>query len=270
MQQRRLRLGDILDDYCPRERRITNHAVVAMIEDDIRQTRCTTCDTEHEFKQAKLPTLRKKKESVSAAYKEVLAGVVKDANGVPAPAASGPAQPEAAQPAAVPAPAPSAPVAEPAPRAAAPVTPSPAGLPPEPDRAEGAAEAGNEDAEGTESAEVEAARVHRRLIRATLPRPENHQVVRPVPSSRCVSRRAAPASSARRARGRRVRARAARGNVNAGGARRGGSPATTRAAAPRGDAGTGRPDAHRGTGRRSRPGTARSTRSRLIGTSADE
>ena len=31
MQQRQLRLGDILDDYCPRERRVTNHAVVAMI-----------------------------------------------------------------------------------------------------------------------------------------------------------------------------------------------------------------------------------------------
>lgn len=48
MQQRRLRLGDILDDYCPRERRITNHVVVAMIEDDVRQTRCTTCDADHE------------------------------------------------------------------------------------------------------------------------------------------------------------------------------------------------------------------------------
>ena len=34
MEQRRLRLGDILDDYCPRERRVTNHAVVAMIEED--------------------------------------------------------------------------------------------------------------------------------------------------------------------------------------------------------------------------------------------
>src|SRR6478752_6614382 len=61
MQQRRLRLGDILDDYCPRERRITNHVVVAMIEDDVRQTRCSTCDAEHEYKQAKAPTLRRKK-----------------------------------------------------------------------------------------------------------------------------------------------------------------------------------------------------------------
>ena len=61
MQQRRVRLGDILDDYCPRERRITNHAVVAMIEDEVKQTRCTTCDADHEYKQAKVPPPRKKK-----------------------------------------------------------------------------------------------------------------------------------------------------------------------------------------------------------------
>ena len=67
MQQRRLRLGDILDDYCPRERRITNHAVVAMIDDEIRQTRCTTCDAEHEYKQARVPPSRRKKTGESAA-----------------------------------------------------------------------------------------------------------------------------------------------------------------------------------------------------------
>jgi hypothetical protein len=61
MQQRRVRLGDILDDYCPRERRITNHAVVAMIEDEVKQTRCTTCDADHEYKQAKVPLSRRKK-----------------------------------------------------------------------------------------------------------------------------------------------------------------------------------------------------------------
>jgi len=61
MQQRRVRLGDILDDYCPRERRVTNHAVVAMVEDDVKQTRCTTCDAEHEYKHAKVPITRRKK-----------------------------------------------------------------------------------------------------------------------------------------------------------------------------------------------------------------
>src|SRR5450756_584019 len=75
MQQRRLRLGDVLDDYCPRERRLTNHAIVAMIDDEIKQTRCTTCDTEHEFKRGKMPTLRRKKDTVSTAYKEVLEAV---------------------------------------------------------------------------------------------------------------------------------------------------------------------------------------------------
>lgn len=65
-QQRQLRLGDILDDYCPRERRVTNHAVVAMIGDDVKQTRCTTCDAEHEYKHAKVPRQRKKAESPAA------------------------------------------------------------------------------------------------------------------------------------------------------------------------------------------------------------
>lgn len=60
MQQRQLRLGDILDDYCPRERRLTNHAVVAMVGDEVKQTRCTTCDADHEYKQAKVPRQRRK------------------------------------------------------------------------------------------------------------------------------------------------------------------------------------------------------------------
>lgn len=55
MEQRPLRLGDIVDDYCPRERRITNHAVVALVGDEIRQTRCSTCDVEHVYKQARAP-----------------------------------------------------------------------------------------------------------------------------------------------------------------------------------------------------------------------
>ena len=61
MQQRRVRLGDILDDYCPRERRITNHAVVAMLEDRVKQTRCTTCDADHEYREGKLPAPRRRK-----------------------------------------------------------------------------------------------------------------------------------------------------------------------------------------------------------------
>ena len=67
MQQRRVRLGDILDDYCPRERRVTNHVVAAMVGDDVKHTRCTTCDVDHEYKHARVPPARKKKDGVLAA-----------------------------------------------------------------------------------------------------------------------------------------------------------------------------------------------------------
>jgi hypothetical protein len=164
MQQRRLRLGDILDDYCPRERRVTNHAVVAMVDDDVRQTRCTTCDAEHEFKQGKMPTLRRKKDATSAAYREVLAAVTGDA-----PVLAAPAPPREEIP--------TASAADETERAASATPPDAQPLEAADDR-----EAPEDGArEESEVGETEAVRVHRRLIRATLPRPENHAVERPIP-----------------------------------------------------------------------------------------
>jgi hypothetical protein len=71
--ERQLRLGDILDDYCPRERRVTNHAVVAMVGPDVKQTRCSTCETEHEYKHAKVPRQRRKSEKPAALFSQVAA-----------------------------------------------------------------------------------------------------------------------------------------------------------------------------------------------------
>ena len=67
MEQRPLRLGDIVDDYCTRERRVTNHAIVAIIGDEVKQTRCTTCDADHEYKQARVPPPRRKKDALHPA-----------------------------------------------------------------------------------------------------------------------------------------------------------------------------------------------------------
>src|SRR5918996_401840 len=93
MEQRRLRLGDTVDDYCPRERRVTNHAVVAMIEEDIKQTRCTTCDAEHAYKAARVPKRRTKKGTPAALYKEVLAGAgVQDEADPPVPTCAVPVE----------------------------------------------------------------------------------------------------------------------------------------------------------------------------------
>jgi hypothetical protein len=86
MEQRPLRLGDIVDDYCPRERRITNHAIVALVGDVIRQTRCQTCDAEHVFKEAKVPrrlVARKREDEVPATTPAAPAGVVETNDAAP-------------------------------------------------------------------------------------------------------------------------------------------------------------------------------------------
>jgi hypothetical protein len=158
MDQRPLRLGDILDDYCPRERRVTNHAVVAMIEDEVRQTRCTTCEAEHVYKGGKAPRSRAKKGSPAALYKEVLAGM---------PEAEGAAAPPPVR-------APEPDVPERVVEAAA--EPAPAEYAAPPAIVETSPEAG----EATPPP-VEDGPVHRPLIRATLPRIEGQKEARPIP-----------------------------------------------------------------------------------------
>src|SRR5919206_5337343 len=106
MQQRQLRLGDILDDYCPRERRVTNHAVVAMVGDDVKQTRCTTCDAEHEYKHAKVPRQRKKSESPAALHAQIAAGAPKRIAHETTPSGDPEAESSSPHPEPVPAPAP--------------------------------------------------------------------------------------------------------------------------------------------------------------------
>ena len=165
MEQRRVRLGDIVDDYCTRERRVTNHAVVAIVEDQIQLTRCTTCDTEHPYKAARVPRRRKKTEA-GALYEQVLAG--RDRDGAIEDAAAAEAR-LAAQGADV------EPHAEPGAIAEARLAGAPAQeLPgPEPE-----ARAAHDQPDGPVP---EDGAVRRPLIRATLPRPEGQQIVRQPP-----------------------------------------------------------------------------------------
>jgi hypothetical protein len=181
MEQRRLRLGDILDDYCPRERRVTNHAVVAMIEENVKQTRCTTCDAEHPYKGARVPRQRKK-ETPAALYKEVLAGMP-EADDTPALAVAG-SVPVAATPTLV------APYDLPVDVVPALDSAAP-DLAPVNNRAEDVTPAMHSDDNDQRDDVVGAppfddmpavdGPVHRPLIRATLPRPEGQKDARPVP-----------------------------------------------------------------------------------------
>jgi hypothetical protein len=185
MQQRQLRLGDILDDYCPRERRVTNHAVVAMIGEDVKQTRCTTCDADHEYKHAKVPRQRRKSETPAALYSQVLANAPKrvshDSGSNGSEGGPGhPAEPEDLD-ATADADAEQSVTDEPD-EIGAPIAASPAAavadqdqsVPVDEDGDEGELEDGRDDEEDGP--------VHRPLIRASLPRTEGQQPpTRPIP-----------------------------------------------------------------------------------------
>jgi translation initiation factor IF-2 len=175
MEKRRLRLGDILDDYCPRERRITNHAVVAMIDDEVKQTRCTTCDADHEYKQAKVPPARRKKLD-GAALGDGAEAMLRRPEPEPEPDAEAidiaevaeteplEAEPVEAEPVEV------SPAQEPVDGVViADESPAPAAVE-EPSSEEPLAASGEDDGP-----------VHRRLIRATLPRPEGQVPERKLP-----------------------------------------------------------------------------------------
>ncbi|MGH9594916.1 MAG: hypothetical protein ACRD5L_17625 [Bryobacteraceae bacterium] len=79
-----LRLGDVIDDYCVKCRRVTNHAVVSLIKGDAAKVRCRTCYGDHDYRHEQAPPSKKDLKK-AALFNAVLSG---------APAALGAGPPE--------------------------------------------------------------------------------------------------------------------------------------------------------------------------------
>jgi len=75
---RDIRLGDDIDDFCVRCKRITNHAVVSVISAVPAKVRCRTCHSDHDYRheQAPPPKVDARK---AALFQEVLKKVNPDA-----------------------------------------------------------------------------------------------------------------------------------------------------------------------------------------------
>lgn len=73
-----LRLGDTIDDYCVKCRRITNHSIVSMLNGEPAKMRCRTCYHEHDYRHEEPPPSKRdpKKEAL---FKEVLSSISPDA-----------------------------------------------------------------------------------------------------------------------------------------------------------------------------------------------
>ncbi|HXN48143.1 MAG TPA: hypothetical protein VN893_15960 [Bryobacteraceae bacterium] len=67
------RLGDDIDDFCVKCRRLTNHSIVSLMGTQPAKMRCRTCYHEHDFRNGEAPP--KKDTKKEALFKQVLATV---------------------------------------------------------------------------------------------------------------------------------------------------------------------------------------------------
>ena len=70
-----LRLGDEIDDYCVKCRRLTNHSIVSMVETKAAKVRCRTCYSDHDFRNEQAPPSKKELARQKELFNAVLAGV---------------------------------------------------------------------------------------------------------------------------------------------------------------------------------------------------
>jgi hypothetical protein len=71
---RDFRLGDVLDDYCVKCRRLTNHSIVSLIAAKAAKVRCRTCYSDHDYRNEQIPPSKKDMKK-AALFNQVLAGV---------------------------------------------------------------------------------------------------------------------------------------------------------------------------------------------------
>ena len=78
---RDIRLGDDIDDFCVRCKRVMNHAVVSVMNGQAAKVRCRTCHSDHDYRheQAPPPKVDPRK---AALFNEVLKKVDPDGNPV--------------------------------------------------------------------------------------------------------------------------------------------------------------------------------------------
>lgn len=71
-----LRLGDIIDDYCVKCRRLTNHAIVSLLNSAAAKVRCRTCYSDHDYRNEQAPPSKKELLKQKELFNAVLAATV--------------------------------------------------------------------------------------------------------------------------------------------------------------------------------------------------
>jgi hypothetical protein len=78
-----LRLGDVIDDFCVKCRRLTNHSIVSLLSGSAAKVRCRTCYSDHDYRNEQAPPSKKELAKQKELYNAVLAGASASAQAAP-------------------------------------------------------------------------------------------------------------------------------------------------------------------------------------------
>ena len=73
---RDFRLGDVIDDFCVKCRRLTNHAIVSLLDGQAAKVRCRTCYNDHDYRHEQAPPSKKELLKQKELFNAVLSGVL--------------------------------------------------------------------------------------------------------------------------------------------------------------------------------------------------
>ena len=87
MAERPPRLGDVIDDYCPKCRLLLNHDVASLYAEAVAKVTCRTCHNTHDYRNAQVPAKRPSKKALEkrSLMDQVLAGIPAPPPPPPAP-----------------------------------------------------------------------------------------------------------------------------------------------------------------------------------------
>jgi len=87
MTEQSLRLGDLIDDYCPRCKLLLNHAIASLMDGQAVKVICKTCYTEHAYRHGEGG--KKKAPAGMTLFEQVLSNAnPPDAHSAPDPSAA--------------------------------------------------------------------------------------------------------------------------------------------------------------------------------------
>jgi hypothetical protein len=78
-----LRLGDDVDDYCVKCKRVTNHSILSMVDGEPAKVRCRTCYAEQPYRRCEIPPSKKDLKK-AALFNQVLSAIPGAADAPPA------------------------------------------------------------------------------------------------------------------------------------------------------------------------------------------